>query len=98
MEFPEADPVPLGQILSIGDCSKAAAELFQSIIIYDGLKRLSAKEALHHHYFTEDQPHPASIEEMPVPKAKKFYERSRNEEVRIDYSMHDFIENLSELC
>lgn len=56
---------------------QSIVDLISNLLIYDNLKRLTAAEVLKHRYFNED-PSPASLNEMPKPKDIRIEEPTWN--------------------
>ena len=82
--FPNKIPVALKTI--VPDAPDEAVDLFIQFVKYDSAKRISAKEALKHRYFSIP-PLAASWDKMPKPREKCSFAQKNQQEIQHEVSM-----------
>ena len=98
--FPDTEPINLGAI--VPDASDEAVDLFKEFVKYESEKRIIAKEALKHKYFTTS-PTAACLDEMPKPKEKRSFgvaatTGQKSQEIQAEVSFNEMFADLFELA
>ena len=92
--FPDTKPIDLESI--VPDATPEAVDLFKQFVKYDSAKRMSAKNALQHEYFSSS-PLAATLAEMPNPKEKRGSNQSKPE-IQAEVSFNEMFADLFELA
>ena len=93
--FPNTKPVALETI--VPDAPDEAVDLFKQFVKYDSAKRISAKEALKHCYFSIP-PLVASLDEMPKPREKRSFAQKNQQEIQPEVSFNEMFTDLFDLA
>ena len=93
--FPDTKPINLESI--VPDAPKEAVDLFKEFVKYDGAKRMTARNALQHDYFST-QPLAATLAEMPAPKEKRSSSQKSQPEIQAEVSFNEMFADLFELA
>lgn len=90
--FPDCDPVTYEEM--VPETSLAGVDLLKQFIIYNSSQRMSAKEAINHHYFYE-KPFPVPRDEMTKPREKRF--DTNTNDIEVDLPFHSFFNKLLDI-
>ena len=93
--FLDTKPINLESI--VPDAPKGAVDLFKEFVKYDGAKRMTARNALQHDYFST-HPLAATLAEMPKPKEKRSSSQKSQPEIQAEVSFNEMFADLFELA
>ena len=81
----------------VPDAPDEAVDLFKQFVKYDSAKRICAKDALKHKYFSIP-PFAASLDDMPKPKEKRSFAQKNQQEIQPEVSFNEMFTDLFDLA